>query len=240
MSFQVAITQAGVCPDLQVLDASAYGIFQSEFSYATMTIVDPSGATTVWSSLSSTNYLPPPSSFSSQPLYSLEYGLVGLYTVTLFAPPVLGNTVPSGTSFTIGQQFYYAGSFYQSTANFVTFGIATAASFIATNTGNGNLIVISQSQVSSIYTGTSTFATWCGLTSCLLDKLAKYNKVNANEVPVNKIDLSDELDSILQLNYIYQYLQVNNFDYSNPDDINTITKFANYINTICSCKTCKC
>ena len=144
--------------------------------------------------------------------------------------------------------FWWNGNYYL-TINTINVAGGNTATIIAAEILAGNLQLVQEFQLPGSYSifgstvtyiSTIQFVFWGSLLTCLLDKLNKYNCGVKNNIQGRLVCESDDLDLILQLNFIFQFQLVNLLDPTDPKQLLTINSFANYINQNCNCKNCKC
>lgn len=243
MSVQVTITHNPVCPDLSLIDTSAYGSDQNLYTYVKISVLDPSGNTTVFSSdiFQSEQLINPPKSFgSNQPVYQLDYLLSGSYIIKYISMMYLPGIVRAGKVFSIGENFEYQGVYYNVLTGFVNFADEDAADFISDSIGAGFLAIIDESSVNALYISTISFSSWCSLQSCYEAKLDRLNCLIVKQP--TRTDLCDMklYSEVMMLSWI-SYWVINilpTLDINEPVTIDTINKHANYVNSICSCDDC--
>jgi hypothetical protein len=251
MSVTVSIVNTFAVQGFNILDNTNYSGAQSIFNYIKINITDPNGNIVSYGNNVVDNTISPPSNFSGQPSYSFpNYTQAGAYSVQYIILQQLPNNLGSGV-WTSGYTVFWNGNYYQCIVSSFSFSPGTTASIIAAALTAGNIIVVQEANLNGSFTipglgfvvnyiATLSFAFWSSLLTCLLDKLSKYNcKVTTQKSVTIKCD-DEDLDTILQLNYIYQYLIYNTLDPTDPAQLKTINIFSNYINTVCNCKNCKC
>jgi len=240
----ITLTLSNSCPDLifnrVIAPTFSTQLQPSDFNqYATLELTYPNGEVLNLSSLDPDNWLDP-----TLDTISFETLLVGLFQLSYTALPSPRASQSQNYYWVATDNFYYEGKIYQVNANGITIPntAATNDAQIATYLSNGDLTIVDISEINPQYIATilpgNTFQFWCNLVQCLIDRQHKLNKQNLKGLNVNSIKEVEELDIILQLYFIYNYLLVNTLDPTNPTQYQMIVTFSNYINTICGCNNC--